>query len=646
MNNKQGFLRIAAIAAAASCVTLLLMAFIAFPGQITYPGVEVLTGVHPLSAADDVQFSRALQQLYILDTIFLFGWFLSWIAVSTIAKEKHSLLGLLGLIFGVVGAACDVGENSIIWAVMGAHSLDISTGTGWVLVWKAVQQMSYWLPFIGAMLISISLLSKKAINIILFIVGTAGSVLAAMGIFVPALEMFSNVWFLLWFACLAIILWQHSIPDKPKFVHKKKVTTMAVATSTIPEKSKRTLRIVLFTLIYFVEGFMLTYSSGFNAPYLRSFDISYTQIGLAGGIALFPFILKIFIGLLSDKVNLFGKGHRKPYIVIGLALQVIAFIFIPLINPANQWALYLVLLISAALGMSTYDTASDGFSIDTTPEEDRGLVQGLMVGGRALSSVFAAWIFGILSENGNWTWVFYMTAIVSTAVLIYTFFVPEDITQKQTGKLEKGTFKSYWNWGFILFLVLGMVYPLALYSSQGMVSSYLNEGLGYSMSTVGQFIALFGVGTIFGGVIGGPMMKKLGEKTSILAALLLTAAVTFILAITGSGWLVLVVIFIFGFCFGYYETVYMAMGMEYSDPRIAAFMFSIVMAVGNFGIAAGAPLAGVLVDNMGFQPMFMIFAGIHLVALPVVFGVFALQKPKPIEGGAEPPEDESAEGAA
>lgn len=410
-------------------------------------------------------------------------------------------------------------------------------------------------------------------------------------------------------------------------------------TTLLSEKSKRNMRITLFTLIYFVEGFMLTYSSGFNAPYLRSFELSYTQIGLAGGIALFPFILKIFIGLLSDKVKLFNKGHRKPYIVIGLALQVTAFMFIPFINPAEQWVLYLVLLISASLGMSTYDTTTDGFSIDTTPEEDRGLVQGLMVGGRALSSVFAAWIFGILSENGQWNWVFYITAVVSIAVLIYTLFVPEEVTEQQTEKLEKGTFKSYWNWSFILFLILGMVYPLALYSAQGMVSSYLNEGLGFNMSTVGQFVALFGIGTIFGGVVGGPMMKKIGEKASILTALLLTAIVTFILAFTSTTWLVLIVILVFGFCFGYYETVYMAMGMDFSDPRIAAFMFSIVMAVGNFGIAAGAPLAGALVDTQGFKPMFMVFAGIHLIALPLVFGVFRLRKPSPIVGGAEPPEE-------
>ncbi len=39
------------------------------------------------------------------------------------------------------------------------------------------------------------------------------------------------------------------------------------------------------------------------------------MIGIVGGITLIPFILKILIGLLSDRVNLLKMGHRKPSII-------------------------------------------------------------------------------------------------------------------------------------------------------------------------------------------------------------------------------------------------------------------------------------------------------------------------------------------
>ena len=392
---------------------------------------------------------------------------------------------------------------------------------------------------------------------------------------------------------------------------------------------ERLQRLALFAAVYFVEGAVLTYFSAFNILYLRSFDLSFSLIGVVGGILLIPFVLKIFIGLLSDRVNLFKQGHRKPYIVIGLVLQTAAFALLPAFNPNSQFNIYLTLMMVAALGMSTYDTTTDGLSIDTTPEEDRGLVQGIMVGGRALSAVVTAVLMGFFSNRGQWSLIFYMIAALGLLTLILAFLVQEKKERTPEMQFTKAALSSFKDKSFLLFLALGLIYPLALYSAQGMVGAFLNEGLGISLKTVGLYTSVFGIGTIFGGVIGGPLMKKIGERASVLAALLITSAVTYALAITPSAGLMWAVVFLFGFAFGYYETVYFAMGMDFSDPRIAAFMFAFIMAVGNIGIGVGQPLAGGLVDTFGFQMMFAIFATIHLLALPVVFALFRLRKQTP-----------------
>lgn len=389
----------------------------------------------------------------------------------------------------------------------------------------------------------------------------------------------------------------------------------------------RSMRLALFAAVYFLEGAVLTYFSAFNVLYLRSFDLSFSLIGIVGGITLLPFILKIFIGLLSDRVNLFRQGHRKPYILIGLALQTLAFALIPQFNPVSQFSLFLTLMILAALGMSTYDTTTDGLSIDTTPPQDRGLVQGLMVGGRALSAVVTAALMGIFSQNGQWALIFYMIAALGVLTLALAALVQDTKERSPQMQFSKDAFRSFKDTAFLLFLALGVIYPLALYSSQGMVGAYLNEGLSIPLNQVGLYTSVFGIGTVLGGLVGGPLMRKFGERNSVLAALLITSAVTFVLALTASTWLMWAIVFLFGFAFGYYETVYFALGMAFSDPRIAAFMFSVIMAVGNFGIAGGAPLAGALVDSLGFQPMFMIFAAIHLLALPLTFAIFRLRRP-------------------
>ena len=66
----------------------------------------------------------------------------------------------------------------------------------------------------------------------------------------------------------------------------------------------------------------------------------------------------------------------------------------------------------------------------------------------------------------------------------------------------------------------------------------------------------------------------------------------------------------------------MTLGMDFSDPRIAAFMFAVVMAVGNVGIGLGQPSSGALVGAVGFRWMFAVLATLNLLPLPIVYWIF------------------------
>jgi len=385
-------------------------------------------------------------------------------------------------------------------------------------------------------------------------------------------------------------------------------------------------RLVLFGVVYFVQGAALTYFSVFSTIYLRTFELSFTRIGIVGGITLVPFILKVFIGLLSDRVNLFGLGHRKPYIVLGLMLQSVAFFLFPLIHPANQFGAFVLLCILASLGMSTYDTCTDGLSIDTTPEEERGMVQGIMVGGRALSAVVIAAVIGLLSQRGMWPAVFLGIGAMGVLTILPALVVTESRERPREQDLAQPAFRSLLNKGFVLFVLLGLVYPLTLWSANGMTGVFLNEVLEVPLGRVGLYISVFGIGTVIGGLGGGPVARHLRQRTSLLVALLLTSATVVGFAVLPSpevGW---GVVLLFGLAFGFYETVYMAMGMGFADPRIAAFTFSLIMAVGNIGIGLGQPLSGALVDMVGFRWTFAVLAGINLATLPLVFAIFHLKR--------------------
>jgi hypothetical protein len=138
-------------------------------------------------------------------------------------------------------------------------------------------------------------------------------------------------------------------------------------------------RFTLFGAVCLVQSAVPTHLSTFNALYRRAFELSFTRIVNINGIAPIPFVRKIFIGLLSDWVNLIGLGHRKPYSILGFPTQTAAFLLFPAMFPAIQFPLFIAVCLLAALGMSTYHTCTDGFSIDTTPEAEGGILQGIMM---------------------------------------------------------------------------------------------------------------------------------------------------------------------------------------------------------------------------------------------------------------------------
>ena len=98
----------------------------------------------------------------------------------------------------------------------------------------------------------------------------------------------------------------------------------------------KTIRFTLFALLYFTQGTILGYFASLNALYLLGNGIDIAKVGVFSAIALIPFVIKIFFGMLSDRFNFFGLGYRKPYIAIGLLVQFVCLLIVANINPGQR----------------------------------------------------------------------------------------------------------------------------------------------------------------------------------------------------------------------------------------------------------------------------------------------------------------------
>jgi PAT family beta-lactamase induction signal transducer AmpG len=395
--------------------------------------------------------------------------------------------------------------------------------------------------------------------------------------------------------------------------------------------ANKTLRYTRFAALYFVQGAILSYFTALNALYLLSFDVSMSQIGLFSAIALSPFILKIFLGMLSDRVNLFGRGYRKPYIVLGLLVQTICLLLAPSINPGTHFSLFALLAFILMTGMALYDTSTDGLALDTTPPEEQGTIQGFMVGGRALGVVLISAVIGLLAQLASWRAAFWSLAFLTLIPLILVIRLEEP--RRLAGRIfEWRAFRAFRRAPILALALLGALYSLAIYGANEIINPFLQDQFGIDYITAGFYTAVWGAGVVLGGLTGGRLADRLGHLSAARWAIIASMLTITSLALIGSPGMAWPLMLLFGLSFGYYDTIYLVAAMECTDPRIAASMFSILMAVANIGTGIGFAVSGGLVDAVGYNWTFVLLAAFSLVALLFLPVIFRSDRAAPVMG--------------
>lgn len=398
------------------------------------------------------------------------------------------------------------------------------------------------------------------------------------------------------------------------------------------------LRYAMFGLLYFAQGTVLSYFTALNAIYFLSRGLSMTDVGIFASIALIPFVVKIGYGMLSDRVNLLGMGHRKPYILIGLAVQTLCLIAAPFVDPGTHYWGFVALAFVLQMGMALYDTCTDGLALDTVPQEEQGPIQGIMVGGRALGVVVTASAVGLLAQEVSWLAVFWLLALCTLLPVPLVLGVRE-APRPVERTFEWRAFGAFKRRNVVALAALGFVFFLIIAGANQNVNPFLEETFRIPLSTAGLLTTLWGIGTVLGGAVGGTLIRRLGPRGAVRVALGLALGAILALAFIDSPAVAWPLVALFGLAYGTYQTVYFSLAMRCTDARIAASMFSVLMAAVNVAQGAGMALAGVLADAIGFRWTFAIFAALNLLVVPIAPLVFSAKaNPDPPEVAIEVPQ--------
>ena len=381
-------------------------------------------------------------------------------------------------------------------------------------------------------------------------------------------------------------------------------------------------RYSMFALLYFTQGTILSYFTSLNALYFLSRGVSMTRVGIFATIALLPFILKIFLGILSDRVSLFRIGHRKPYILLGLAIQFACLVIAPFLDPNSMYWGFVALAFILQMGMALYDTCTDGLALDTVPDNERGLIQGLMVGGRAVGVIVTASVVGLLAEKASWYAVFWLLAILTLLPLPLVLRIRES-ERPANQRFNWKAFAAFKSWTVAGVVLIGMISFIVIVGANQLVNPYFEQVLGISLSTAGFITTVWGIGVVVGGLGGGRLSDRIGWRNAVLLSMAVSTLALLVLAfgVSQNTPLALAFVFalLFGIGYGTYQAVYFALAMRFTVASIAASMFAILMAFTNVGQGIGLSLGGLLADRIDYGPTMLVFAVINLLVLPILF---------------------------
>ena len=373
----------------------------------------------------------------------------------------------------------------------------------------------------------------------------------------------------------------------------------------------------LFGAMYFVQGVIVSYQLNFFKPHMSSEGIDAGRLALVASLALLPFIVKVIFGLISDRVNLFGYGHRVPYMVLGVLACALSFFGAFFVDPSENFGLVAALVLAATFAMALFDTTADAFAIEVVPAKDYSLVQSVMTGGRASGLIILSFVFGLLAARFGFSVIFLVIAAILLLPLALLLQVREPARRPAQRRFDWSAFGVMLRPGYLIFGLFLMLSWFTFQGIDGLVTFYMSSRLGASEVMLGTYGTIKGVGMVLGAAGLGLIAARFGLKTAALVTLVLVSVGGISLSFCTSCPPVLALGVLLGIVAGLQWSVYGALAMGITDLRIAGSMFALFQMMANIGIAAGEGVATSLAGAWGFTQVFVLLAAGNLLLIPL-----------------------------
>lgn len=348
--------------------------------------------------------------------------------------------------------------------------------------------------------------------------------------------------------------------------------------------------IAILSLGNFVIGMGAFVVVGVLTPISEHFDISASQ----AGFMLTAYALAYTIGSPMS-VALSGSYSRRSVLLFGLSLFGLGSLFTALAPTPLMLDLSRVVTAIGA-GMITPVAAAVAMAAAAPGEQGRALSKVFF--GLTLAQVAGVPAGSFIGYTFGWQAVFILVALLSGVVLLFVArLVPSSLPfQVNTLSTLRDALLDYRSVLSVLFTATFIATFYVLYTY---LAPVLTQGMGYGRDGITLTLVVFGLGAVFGNMLGGRLTDSIGPFRTLLIAC--TSQVLFmpvfsLLPINGIAFLLITFVWsLLGWSF----MVAQQTRLVKQTPQRQNVVLALNAAAIYLGVSVGSAIGGVIADHMG-----------------------------------------------